>query len=166
MADCEIIPVSTGYLIAATAYGSFPAAISAVKCIRELLKSDEIGAVSLQLDRDLQPLLDKAWLKKEHLSPTCEGDPLIGKRSGEFCIISRKDMAFLFFVVNYAHDKGIRCFASEDFTTEADKRLNSSMSRFYELNSLHGVIAHVCSESQAKRLRTALLAQAVRNAHK
>ena len=60
MSDCEIIPVPTGFIIASVDYSSFPGAISAVKCIRELLKSDEIGAVSLQLDRNLQPLLDKA----------------------------------------------------------------------------------------------------------
>jgi hypothetical protein len=160
MSDCEIIPVSTGYLIGATAYGSLAAALSAVKCIRELLKSDEIGAVSLQFDRNLQPLLDKAWLKREQLTPTCEVDPLMGKKGNEFCIYSRRDMAFLFFVVNYAHKyKRIPCFTTEDFTTGPGERLKSSLSRLYDLYSLHGEIAHVCSESQAKNLRTFFLAQ-------
>ena len=159
MSDCEIIPVSTGYLIAATAYGSLAAALSAVKCIRDLIKENEIGAVSLQLNQNIQPLLDRVWLKKERLTPTCEGDPLIGKKDGEFYFNSRKDMAFLFFVVIYTHNKGIPCFATEDFTTEPGKRLKSCMTRLYDLYSLHGEIAHVCSESQAKNLRTFFLAQ-------
>jgi hypothetical protein len=84
--DSEIIQVPTGFLIPTAKYGSFPTTISAVKCIMELVKSVEVGAVSLQLDRNLQPLLDRVWLKKEHLSPICEGDPLIGERNGETCI--------------------------------------------------------------------------------
>ncbi len=161
MSDCEVIQVPTGFLIPAANYGSFSAAISAVKCLRELLKRDEIGAVSLQLDRNLQPLLDKAWLKKEPLAPICEGDQLIIERNGEACINSRKDMAFLFFVVNYAHDKGLRCFANEDFSREADERVKVCIFRLYSLYSVHGKIAHVCSESQAKHLRTSFLARAV-----
>ena len=159
MSDCEIIPVPTGFIIASVDYGSFPGAFSAVKCIRDLIMENEIGAVSLQLNQNIQPLLDRVWLKKERLTPTCEGDPLIVKKDGEFYFNSRKDMAFLFFVVIYAHKKGIPCFATEDFTTQPGERLKSSLSRLYNLYSLHGEIAHVCSESQAKNLRTFFLVQ-------
>ncbi len=159
MLDGEIIDVPTGFLIPAADYGSFRAALSAVKSIKEILKDGEIGAISMQLDRNIQPLLDETLLKKELLPPVSEGAPLIVKKDGEFAIRSRKDMAFLFLVVNYAWKKGMPCFANEDYTKNGDKRLNSCIFRLYNFYNLHGNIAHICTRVQAEHLETRFLAR-------
>jgi len=132
-----------------------------MKCFQVLVTHQGLKVISLQLDQKIQPLLDRAYLEKEPLSPTCDGESILIKRDGEYGINYRKDMGFLHLMIKYGIKKDIPCFASDNFYLSPEERAQFTVSRFLKLNNEYGNVAHVCSKTQAEGIEKYFTSQLI-----
>lgn len=110
-----------------------PAKIGSVySSFSRLKKMADLGAVCVELDSRLQPVLDEAWAARRQVG--------VG------------DVGFYAVLVNYGLERGVPSFALKDVSLP--ERTEFAASRLSEIVDMHERAVFVCSERYARLLET------------
>ena len=156
MPEPVVIEVPIGELVAFKNCYDILSALDTISYINHRHKSLTIDAISLRIDKTLQPLLDEALVTKQHLAPTTNNEPLLVEKNGEVGMNLRKDMGALNAVVSLGIKLGIPCFVTMDFSLPSDELGIFTTEQLYQLHNSHGYLVHFCTVKQADLIKPCL----------
>lgn len=149
----SVIEVTFGVLLGSKALGSLGCSAWAWLEIQKLRKARALKAISLQLDRSHQPLLDKAWGTGD-VPPPSPGDEMsAGMENGEPVLYARKDIGAFSLLIRCGTRSGIHFYATDDATLPYQERIEYTVKYLWDLHAQHDYVVHVCSIEVANLLK-------------
>jgi len=147
MSTSNLVSVPVGLLMVFDNPSGFLEGLAAMKLVRDIHRANDIGALSLPLDKAMQPRLD-CFSQGGDL-----GEKLaVGIIDGEPVLFLDKSLGGLGIVVHMAVHLQVPAFASVDVSLEPQAGVEGTSYRLYELHDEYGFVIHVCNPQDAEMI--------------